>query len=48
MDTNICLEAFHGTDNRYVASILKSGFICKPNKQHWLGNGVYIFIWTIP
>lgn len=44
MDTNICLEAFHGTDNRYVASILKSGFICKPNKQHWLGNGVYFYM----
>jgi len=44
MDTYIILEAFHGTDIRNVDSIIKSGFICKPNKQHWLGNGVYFYM----
>ena len=44
MNTNIILEAFHGTDIRYVDSIIKSGFICKPNKQHWLGNGIYFYL----
>lgn len=44
MDTYILLEAFHGTDIRNVDSIIKSGFICKPNKHHWLGNGVYFYL----
>lgn len=44
MDTYIFLEAFHGTDIRNAESIIKSGFICKPNKQHWLGNGVYFYM----
>ena len=50
MNTNIILEAFHGTDIRCVDSIIKTGFICKPNKQNWLGNGIYfylIIIWQV-
>jgi len=44
MGTYIFLEAFHGTDISNVDSIIKGGFICKPNKQHWLGNGVYFYL----
>ena len=44
MSTYIFLEAYHGTDISNVDSIIKSGFICKPNKQHWLGNGVYFYM----
>ena len=44
MNTNIILEAFHGTDIRCVDSIIKTGFICKPNKHHWLGNGIYFYL----
>jgi hypothetical protein len=44
MDTYISLEGFHGTDIRNVDNIIKSGFMCKPNKQHWLGNGIYFYM----
>ncbi len=44
MKNYIILEAFHGTDISNVDSILKSGFKCKPNKQHWLGNGIYFYM----
>lgn len=44
MDTYILLEAFHGTDIHNAENIIKSGFKCKPSKQHWLGNGVYFYI----
>lgn len=44
MSTYIFLEAYHGTDISNVDSIIKSGFICKPNKYHWLGNGIYFYM----
>ena len=44
MDSYVTLEAYHGTDLSNAESILKSGFKCKPNKHHWLGNGVYFYM----
>ena len=41
-DVNI--NAYHATDQKCLDWILKKGFIYKPNKDHWLGNGVYFFI----
>lgn len=38
------ITAYHGTDNKYLHSILNNGFQCKTNDEHWLGNGVYFFI----
>lgn len=38
------ITAYHGTDNKYLHSILNDGFQCKTNDEHWLGNGVYFFI----
>jgi len=38
------LHLFHGTDLKYVQSILNVGFVCRENKEHWLGNGIYFFI----
>lgn len=44
MDSYVTLEAYHGTDLSNAESILKSGFKCRPNKHHWLGNGVYFYM----
>lgn len=44
MNTYIILDAYHGTDLSNVDSIMKSGFKCKPNKHHWLGNGIYFYM----
>lgn len=44
MDTYVILEAYHGTDMSNAESILKNGFRCKPNKHHWLGNGIYFYM----
>ncbi len=38
------LLLFHGTDYTAATNILKSGFIVKENRTHWLGNGIYFFI----
>ena len=40
----ILLEAFHGTDKNCAERILKSDFKSKPNKAHWLGNGIYFYL----
>lgn len=37
-------SAYHGTDKAYLNSIISNGFEYKPNKEHWLGNGIYFFI----
>jgi hypothetical protein len=44
MNTYILLDAFHGTDLSNAESIMKSGFKCRPNKHHWLGNGIYFYM----
>ena len=41
---DVNFNAYHATDQKCLDGILKEGFICKPNKEHWLGNGVYFFI----
>lgn len=38
------LKLFHATDESRVQSILKGGFVYKPNDEHWLGNGIYFFL----
>lgn len=35
---------YHGTDEDSAHKILKSEFICKKSKEHWLGNGFYFFL----
>lgn len=34
---------YHATDYKVTAKIEKDGFFCKPNKEHWLGNGIYFY-----
>mgnify|MGYP002512725055 CR=1 FL=1 len=34
---------YHGTDLKYAKAIKANGFIIRPSKEHWLGNGVYFF-----
>lgn len=36
-------EIYHGTDYRNAVKIKSEGFTYKPNKEHWLGNGVYFY-----
>lgn len=36
-------EIFHGTDYKNAVKIKSEGFTYKPNKEHWLGNGVYFY-----
>ena len=38
------LTAYHGTDKSVANDIVTSGFRCKPNKEHWLGEGIYLYI----
>lgn len=35
---------YHGTDAQYANDIIKNGFKCKTNKEHWLGNGIYFYL----
>lgn len=44
MTTLVDLVLYHATDASCVDSILKSGFICKNNPSHWLGNGIYFYL----
>ncbi|MBQ7133614.1 MAG: hypothetical protein IJO20_03870 [Ruminococcus sp.] len=37
------IKVYHGTDQGVVDNILRSGFRCKPNKEHWLGEGIYFY-----
>ncbi len=34
---------YHATDKTLADSIIKNGFKCKPNANHWLGNGIYFY-----
>lgn len=43
MADDISIKGFHGTDEKYVESILNDGFIIKTSDSHWLGNGIYFF-----
>ena len=38
------LTAYHGTDKSVASDIVESGFRCKPNNEHWLGEGIYLYI----
>jgi hypothetical protein len=38
------LTGYHGTDKSVANSILNEGFLCKKNKEHWLGEGIYLYI----
>lgn len=35
--------AYHGTDYKVAEKIAKEGFAFKKNKEHWLGNGIYLY-----
>ena len=37
------LTAYHGTDKNVADNIVQAGFHCKPNKEHWLGDGIYLY-----
>ena len=34
---------YHGTDYSVANKIIEDGFRCKPNNEHWLGNGIYLY-----
>lgn len=34
---------YHGTDMSVAEDIVKDGFTCKTNKEHWLGDGIYLY-----
>ncbi|MFW5794911.1 MAG: hypothetical protein ACOCV1_05465 [Bacillota bacterium] len=40
----VTITAYHGTDSNNVDDIKKDNFIYRPDKSHWLGNGIYFFI----
>lgn len=40
----VAIEAFHATDMVNAMQIIENGFTYKPNKSHWLGNGVYFYL----
>lgn len=42
-DEMLRYNLFHGTDSKYLQSILKVGFKSNPDPQDWLGHGVYFF-----
>ena len=35
---------YHGTDWGAAQKIQAEGFSFRPNKEHWLGNGIYFFL----
>lgn len=37
------ITAYHGTDLSVVEDIIHNGFHCKFNKEHWLGEGIYLY-----
>lgn len=37
------LYLYHGTDAQLANRIINEGFRIKPNKSHWLGNGIYFY-----
>ena len=41
--SNFTITAYHGTDQRVADDILRNGFKCKENKEHWLGEGIYLY-----
>lgn len=34
---------YHGTDKSVADDIVNNGFTCKTNKEHWLGDGIYLY-----
>lgn len=39
----IKMTVYHGTDQSVAQDILRKGFQCKENKEHWLGEGIYFY-----
>lgn len=37
------ITGYHGTDKSVADDILKNGFCYKENKEHWLGDGIYLY-----
>ena len=37
------ITAYHGTDLSVAEEIVNNGFSCKTNKEHWLGDGIYLY-----
>lgn len=37
------IVAYHGTDMSVAKDIVNDRFICKSNKEHWLGDGIYFY-----
>lgn len=37
------IVAYHGTDMSVAKNIVNDRFICKHNKEHWLGDGIYFY-----
>ncbi len=40
----IKFKAYHGTDESVAQAIVENGFISRPNREHWLGEGIYFFL----
>ena len=38
------LTAYHGTDKSVSENIVQTGFRCKSNEEHWLGEGIYLYV----
>lgn len=41
--SQVIMKLYHGTDEKAAKRIIKDGFICKENSEHWLGNGIYFY-----
>ena len=37
------ITGYHGTDLSVAEDILRNGFHCKNSKEHWLGDGIYLY-----
>lgn len=44
MKKEIYIQAFHATDLENAKNIIYNGFSYRPNKEHWLGNGIYFYL----
>ncbi len=38
------MMAYHGTNLKKAEKIQETGFKCKKNAAHWLGNGIYFYL----
>lgn len=37
------MQVYHATDQSCIQPILDNGFLYRPSKKHWLGNGIYFY-----